>query len=153
MHSIVTWCGFVTCSITTGIGLKEKLEPTVTKSSCFWQTAEQKNPRNCSRNITPIRKWVELFEMRISYIVTCFSCRRPASSSVTKWAAYISHERFYLQPHRIRQEAHHKIGLGETPRRLIRKLNSADILHSRNLNAFDAAVHLSFAVFRTISEL
>ena len=62
---------------------------------------------------------------------------------------------FYLLRTRCikqQQQAYHKVGLGETPRRLVRKLSQYSSLEKFE-DAFDAAVHLSFAVTRTISEL
>ena len=50
------------------------------------------------------------------------------------------------------QEAHHKVGLGETPRRLIWKLCRYSSFEKFG-DAFEAAVHLSKAASRTISEL
>ena len=44
------------------------------------------------------------------------------------------------QTDRLFPEANHNLGLGETPRRLIRKLEKFE-------DAFDATVHLSFAVY------
>ena len=43
-----------------------------------------------------------------------------------------------------RQEAHHKVGLGETPLRLIRKRCRYSSLDKFREDAFDAAVPLSF---------
>ena len=45
-----------------------------------------------------------------------------------------------------------KVRLGETPRRSIKKRCRYSSLEKFEV-AFDAAVHISFAVFRTISEL
>ena len=50
------------------------------------------------------------------------------------------------------QQAHHDVGRSETPRRLIRKLCRYSSLNKLE-DAFDAAVHLTKAVSRTISKL
>ena len=51
-----------------------------------------------------------------------------------------------------KQEVHHLVRPGETPRCLIQKLCRYSS-NEKFEDAFDAAAHLSFAVSRTISEL
>ena len=51
-----------------------------------------------------------------------------------------------------KKEDHHKVGRGEMPRRLIRKLCRYSSLEKFE-DTFDAAVHWSFAVSPTIYEL
>ena len=51
-----------------------------------------------------------------------------------------------------KQEAHQKVGVGETPRHLIGKFGRYSSLEKFG-DAFDAAVHLSKAIPRNISEL
>ena len=71
------------------------------------------------------------------------------SSRDIREAVFVSNE--HIEPKHIRQqEAHHKVGLCETPRRLVRQLCRYSSLEKFD-DAFDAAVHMSFAVSRSLS--